>query len=124
MDQGSHIFDVTVDGRTVIVTPKTCLTEFDFAQIELEGKRVAQWIEQQDLSHVLLDLANSDYFGSSAVGFFMKLWKWARTRRGKMAVANSSKHALELIHLIQADKLWYLAESRAAGLAWLASQGE
>jgi anti-anti-sigma factor len=122
MDEASHIFDVSVEGRTVVVTPKTCLTEFDFAQIELEGKRVVQWIERQDLTNVLLDLKHSDYFGSSAVGFFMKLWKWARTKQGKMSVTNCSPHALELIRLIQADKLWHLAASRAEGLSWLASQ--
>jgi anti-anti-sigma factor len=122
MVSDSHIFDILVEGRTVIVTPKTCLTEFDFAQIELEGKKVSTWLEQQDLSNVLLDLKNSDYFGSSAVGFFMKLWKWARTKKGKMAVVNYSPHALELIRLIQADKLWHLADARESALQWLAEQ--
>jgi len=83
MDQSSHIFDVAVEGNSVLVTPKSCLTEFDFAQIELEGKRVVQWLQDRSEANILLDLSNSDYFGSSAVGFFMKLWKWARTKRAR-----------------------------------------
>lgn len=122
MDQESPIFDVQVSGTTVVVVPRECLTEFDFAQIETEGKRVLAWMEQQPTVNVLLDLKNSDYFGSSAIGFFMKLWKRARTRKGHMAVCNTSAHALELIRLIQADKLWHLCESPDQGLAWLASQ--
>ncbi|MFO0903092.1 MAG: STAS domain-containing protein [Pirellulales bacterium] len=121
MDQSSHIFDVAVEGNSVLVTPKSCLTEFDFAQIELEGKRVVQWLQDRGEANILLDLTNSDYFGSSAVGFFMKLWKWARTKQGKMVVTNASPHALELIRLIQADKLWHLCPTRAEGLAWLQS---
>ena len=119
MDQSSHIFEVAVEGNSVLVTPKSCLTEFDFAQIELEGKRVVQWLQDRGESNILLDLSHSDYFGSSAVGFFMKLWKWARLKQGKMVVTNASPHALELIRLIQADKLWHLSADRAEGLAWL-----
>lgn len=122
MDQESHIFDVQVAGKTVVVVPRECLTEFDFAEIETEGKRVLAWMEKEPANNVLLDLKNSDYFGSSAIGFFMKLWKRARTRQGHMAVCNTSSHAIELIRLIQADKLWHLCASQDEGLAWLASQ--
>lgn len=122
MDQESHIFDVQVAGTTVVVVPRECLTEFDFAEIETEGKRVLAWMDKEPANNVLLDLKHSDYFGSSAIGFFMKLWKRARTRKGHMAVCNTSMHAIELIRLIQADKLWHLCESQEQGLAWLASQ--
>lgn len=122
MDQESHIFDVQVSGATVVVIPRECLTEFDFAEIETEGKRVLDWMQRQPTKSVLLDLANSDYFGSSAIGFFMKLWKRARTQHGQMAVCNASAHAIELIRLIQADKLWHVCESRDQGLSWLATQ--
>lgn len=122
MDSNSHIFDFAVDGRTAIVTPRSCLTEFDFAQIELDGKQVVSWFEKQSAIHLLLDLKSSDYFGSSAVGLFMRLWKCARTKKGKMAVVNCSPHAMELLRLIQAEKLWHIATTREEGLAWLAAQ--
>jgi len=122
MDSQSHIFDFSLDGRTAVVTPRSCLTEFDFAQIELDGKQVVNWFEKQEAVHLLLDLKNSDYFGSSAVGLFMRLWKCARTKKGKMAVVNCSPHAMELLRLIQAEKLWHIAATREDGLAWLATQ--
>lgn len=122
MDSTSQIFEFAVEGRTAIVTPRTCLTEFDFAQIELDGKQVVTWFEKQAAVHVLLDLKNSDYFGSSAVGLFMRLWKCARTKKGKMAVVNCSPHAMELLRLIQAEKLWHIAATRDDGLTFLATQ--
>lgn len=119
MDHVNEIFNVELHGSTAIVTPKSNLTEFDFAQIELEGKKLANWIEKQTTTCILIDLKNSDYFGSTTVGVFMRWWKLARTRQGKLAMCNLSSHAQELIKITQLDKLWHICATRDEGLSWL-----
>lgn len=118
----SQLFHVQLEGDTVFISPRSRLSEFDFALIEIEGKQIANWLEQQTLTpHLVVDLENSEYFGSSAVGTFVRWWRIVNAREGRLAMCNLSAQATELLRITQLDSLWHIAESRDAAIRWIAA---
>lgn len=116
------LFEVDIVGSTVVITPKVRLSEFDFALIEIEGKQLADWLGQYTQApNLIVDLHNSDYFGSSAIGTFVRWWRVVNAREGRLAMCNLSPQAAELLRITQLDSLWHITDGRDAALRWIAA---
>jgi anti-anti-sigma factor len=59
-----------------------------------------------------MDFHKTDYYGSTALAFFLKLWKRVRNRNGRMAFCNISDHEREILTVTQLDRLWPIYLSR------------
>ncbi|MFM7846642.1 MAG: STAS domain-containing protein [Planctomycetota bacterium] len=116
------LFTVEIVGSTVVITPQVRLSEFDFALIEIEGKQIAEWLAQHTQApHLIVDLQNSDYFGSSAIGTFVRWWRVVNAGQGRLAMCNLSPQAAELLRITQLDSLWHITAGRDAALRWIAA---
>ena len=98
------IFDVEQHGDTILVVPRVDLREFDFQRIEEGAKEVLGLLNGPGVKNVILDFHDTDYYGSTALGFFLKLWKRVTKLSGRMAFCNVSDHEKEI--LLKASEIY------------------
>jgi anti-anti-sigma factor len=111
------IFEVQRQGDTIIVVPTTDLRELDYQRIEEGAKDVLDLVNGSAFKNVVLDFQRTDYYGSTALGFFLKLWKRVRERNGHLAFCNVSAHEQEILRVTNLDRLWPICSSRSDALA-------
>ena len=105
-------FQIERQGDVAIVTPLRDLCELEYAHIEESAATALECLEAAHAKNVVLDLAKAEYFGSTALGFFVKLWKRVRSQGGHMALCNVSPNEKKVIHLTRLDTLWTICPSR------------
>jgi anti-anti-sigma factor len=85
-------------------------------QIDSGVDVVLNSLNDSSVKNVVLDFRRTDYFGTTALGFFLKLWKRIRDRNGRMALCNASEHEKEVLNLTKFDSLWPICTSREAAV--------
>lgn len=95
-----------VRGDTLVVTPLENLREFEFDRIETAAGGIFRQLELGGVKHVVLDFHKTDFYGSTALGFFVKLWKRVRAGGGRIAFCNVSPHEREVLQLTHLDHCW------------------
>jgi anti-anti-sigma factor len=116
MEEANNVFDVEVSGETLIVTPQKNLSELAIGNIDSSGKAILDRFVKEQLKNVIVDLHKTDYYGSSALGFFLKLWKKVRQQGGHMALCNISEHEKEILRVMKMHHLWPICASRQDAL--------
>jgi anti-anti-sigma factor len=96
----------------VVVVPERDLREFDFGEIEEEGAEILDLLESHAARSLVIDFHNTDYYGSTALSFFVKLWKRVRLNGGRMAFCNVSPHEREILELTHLNTLWDLCSTQ------------
>jgi len=116
MATATAIFDIERKGRTLIVTPLTDLREMNYLEIEAGAQNVLHLLQNRTITNVILDFHKTDYYGSTALGFFIRLWKRVCQCGGRMAFCGVSAHEREILKITNLDDLWPLCTSRAEAL--------
>ena len=111
MDLNRCTLEIVHEDDIVIVTPVSDLREFDFAETESAASKVFKLLEEKQAKHVIIDLSKTDYYGSTALGFFVKLRKRVADQGGQMALCNISTHELEVLQVTKLDDLWPICDS-------------
>lgn len=107
----ASLFTLARADHTVIVTPQQDLTELDFAQIESEASQILGQISKDGGPNVVVNLSKIDYTGSTALSFFMRLFKKTRSRGGEMAFCNVSPIERDVLRITRLDTLWPVCDS-------------
>src|SRR5262249_7858388 len=89
----SGLFEMEDIGQTLIVTPRQNLRELDWPQIDAGMADVLDRLGEGAVRNVVLDFHRTDYYGSTALGYFLKLWKRVREHKGRMAFCPPSRPA-------------------------------
>ena len=110
------IFEIEQEGDTIIVVPTVDLRELEYQRIEEGARKVLDLLNGIGVKSVVLDFHKTDYYGSTALGFFVKLWKRVRSRNGRMAFCNVSDHEREILQITALDHLWPICSSRSEAL--------
>jgi anti-anti-sigma factor len=110
------IFEIDQEGDTIIVVPTVDLRELNYQRIEEGARKTLDLLDGPGIKNVVLDFHKTDYYGSTALGFFLKLWKRIRGRNGRMAFCNVSNHEKEILKITKLDHLWAICTSRAEAL--------
>jgi len=113
---GSGIFEFEQEGDTIIVVPAVDLRELEYQRIEEGARKVLDLLNGTGIKNVVLDIRKTDYYGTTALGFFMKLWKSVRRQNGGMAFCNVSDHEKEILQITKLDHLWPICSSRSEAL--------
>jgi anti-anti-sigma factor len=103
--------------ETLVVTPTTDLQELRYEEIESGARDVLGHLDTGPVKNVVLDFQRTAYYGSTALGFFIKVWKRVRSRGGQMAFCNVSGLEREILQVTKLDGLWPVCASRAEALA-------
>ena len=112
MTVATKLFEVELEGDTLIVTPTRDLHELDFRDIEREGAVVFERLRRGTARNVVLDLHRISLCGSTALGAFVQLWRVAKSRQGRMALCNISEREREILEATNLDTLWLICTSR------------
>ena len=111
------IFEIEQGDGTIIVVPALDLRELDYQRIEEGAKTILELLDGTDIKNVVLDFHKTDYFGSTALGLFMKLWKRIISKNGRMAFCNVSDNEKEILQIMKLDHFWPICSSRIEALA-------
>jgi anti-anti-sigma factor len=110
------LFELDQQGEILVITPTANLQELRYEEIEDAARDILQWLDRGQVKHVVLDFHQTDYYGSTALGFFIKLWKRVRSRNGNMAFCNVSNMEREILEVTKLSGLWPVCSSRAEAL--------
>ncbi len=113
----SHLLRIEYEGDTLVLVPTRNMGEFEFQQIERESREMLAALHEGRARNVVIDCMETDFVGSTALGFFLKLWKRVCERGGRMALCNLSDHERDVLQATRLDTLWTLRDSRAEALA-------
>jgi anti-anti-sigma factor len=103
----AEVFGITCLDDVVVITPPGDLGEFALEHFHTEAERALHAFETEPHKrHVVIDFKNTQMFGSSALGFFARLWKRVRARGGSMVLCNLSPFEEELLKVTKLDTLW------------------
>jgi anti-anti-sigma factor len=105
------VFREETRGTTLIVTPQENLREFEFDRIEAGAEGVLKELDTGNIKDIVLDFHKTDFYGSTALGFFVKLWKRVRGKGGTMVFCNVSPHEREVLKMTHLDKNWPVCDS-------------
>jgi len=112
----SGIFEIEQEGETIVVTPLTNIGELAFQEIESGAAMVLDFLNDSMARNIVVDFHDTDYFGTTALGFFLKLWKKVSSRGGRMIFCNVSEHEKEILKFTELENLWIMRGSREAAL--------
>ena len=121
MEINSGLFDIDEAGEAMILTPKIDMGELDHERIDAAMKQILERLNRSSVKNIILDFHKTDYFGSTALGFFVRMWKTTCTRQGRMAFCNLSVHEKEILEIMKLDHLWDICASREEALRTVSS---
>jgi anti-anti-sigma factor len=116
MTSADGIFEVEQVGDTLIIVPVVDLRELDHVRIEEGASRILDLLDGTGIKNVVLDFHKTDYYGSTALGFFVRIWKRVRRRKGRIAFCNVSDHEKEILQITTLDRSWPICSSRGEAL--------
>lgn len=106
------VFDFEHAGDTLFLIPNTDLRELEFDALEAGSTEVFKELSSETINNVVIDFHKTDYYGSTALAFFVKFWKRIKSRGGKMIFCNVSKHEYEILVLTNLVSLWPICKTR------------
>jgi anti-anti-sigma factor len=110
-------------GEALVVSPLMTFAAFAKTDIASEWNAVQGQIETPAVKHVVVDLGQIPYFGSTVLEWMVQMWKRIKAKGGKFATCNASPIGREVLCTAQFDKLWGLFNSRDEALQWLRGSG-
>ena len=110
------IFKITLQDDTIVVVPTVDLRELEYQRIEEGAREILERLNGTGIRNVVLNFHKTDYYGSTALGFFLKLLKRVRRQNGHMAFCNVSDHERELLQITKLDHSWPMCSSRTEAL--------
>lgn len=112
------IFAIERKGKTVVLTLEEDLGEVAF--METNAAEVINVFDDPTIKNLVIDFARSDYFGSTTLAFFIRLWKIVTERNGKMVLCNLSEHEKEILTVTKLDHLCTMCGSREEAMLAIA----
>jgi len=122
MNTEQRLFVVEQNEQTLILSPTSNLSELELTSLDEAIRDVMLQLDSLGFRNVILDFSNTDYYGSTALGFFIKLWKRVRSIEGNMVFCNVSAHEREVLKLTRLDNLWTICSTRNEALQHLQSE--
>ena len=112
----TKLFDVERDGNILVVTPTADLRESAYQDIEAAAHDMLDLLASGEITGLVLDFHRTDYYGSTALGLFVRLWKRISRNGGRMAFCNVSAHEKEILCGTRLDTLWPICASKDEAL--------
>jgi anti-anti-sigma factor len=103
-------------GDAIVVSPLFTFASFTEADLVAEWKAVQHEIEAPDVKHIVVDLGEIPYFGSTVLEWMVQMWKQAKSKGGNLATCNCSQIGREVLHAARFDTLWGVFETRDEAL--------
>jgi anti-anti-sigma factor len=119
---GTNLFDVERDEDILVITPTADLRESAYQEIEEAARGILDLLATGEIKGLVLDFHRTDYYGSTALGLFVRLWKRISRCGGRMAFCNVSPHEGEILSGTRLDTLWPICDSKAQAIQLVAKR--
>src|SRR4029079_19313202 len=93
-----------LDGEALIITPLFTYATFTEPGIAAEWEAVQGRIDAPETHHVIVDLGEIPYFGSTVLEWMSQIWKRINAKGGHMAAIRPSPIGREVLLVARLDK--------------------
>ena len=114
--QFNKVFLTDLNKQTLIVSPAGDAIGFRDSDVNKEMHTLLELIGQSEVSHLIIDLGNSEYFGSVIIGAINSLGLKTREQGGRVALCNASDDMIGILRAMKLDDIWAHYDSRKAAL--------
>ena len=110
--QANETCEVECYGSTIVITPRINLGEMNFDRFVEVAEDVIRHLDRGERCNVVIDLQETDYFGSQTVGMFVQLWRATERAGGGFGLCGVSNHELVVLNVSKLDALWAIYPRR------------
>lgn len=112
---------VVKEGDVTVVVFGPGQRHLDEVGLEAIQNRLLEIAGEASPPQVVLDMATTEFFGSSFIEILFKVWKSLNTRpNAKFAISGLQEYCREVLEITHLDKLWPLYATRSEAIAGLA----
>ncbi len=112
----ARIFEVERLGRIIVLNLRRGLQEIEFDEPPPDAREVLDLLRKAEIDDVIVDCHDIDFLRSTALGFFVTVWKRVAGRDGQMAFCHASPKAQEILRATKLDRMWKICDSRAEAM--------
>lgn len=114
-------FRLEACGATLVVVPLFTFGRFAEGDLAAEWKEVLAATGGPTVRHVIIDLGEIPYFGSTLLNWIVQLWNQTKQKGGSLAICNASVIGREVLSTARLDIVLPIFDSRSEALASLAT---
>ncbi len=113
MVRHNRVFKCEMDGSDVaVVIPQGDLLSFRYQDVHLESNLVLTFLDQKNITGLVLDLSQVPLLGSVMVGSLLKFARRVTDRKGKAAFCCASPEMLKVLDTMNLRSVWPYYETR------------
>lgn len=114
--QFHKVFPAELEGNTLIVTPRGDAVGFRDTDVAGELKTLLELAGSPGIVNLVVDLVNSNYFGSTMIGAINQLGLRFRDAGGRIALCNVSTQMADMLEIMHLNEVWMNFDSRKIAL--------
>jgi anti-anti-sigma factor len=107
-------------GNVLVITPLFTYASFTEPGISGEWADVETQLDAPETKHVIVDLGEIPYFGSTVLEWMAQIWKRIKANGGQLATVRPSPIGREVLTAARLEKVWGIFDTREEALEWLA----
>jgi len=111
-------------GNVLIITPLFTFATFTEPHVASEWAAVQEQLDLPEMQHVIVDLGEIPYFGSTVLEWMAQMWKRMKAKGGNLAACRASPIGREVLAAARLERLWGIFDTREEALAWLKASAE
>jgi anti-sigma B factor antagonist len=115
---------VTREQGVIIVELGPSYAALDYEAIEQCGEILLSQADLASPPHLILDMSETQFIGSSFIELLVRAWKRIKRREGWMAFCSLQPFCREVMAVSRLDTIWPVYADRAQALKELAAQAE
>ena len=117
--------EVVVDGSVTVIALGPAYKVVDEHVLDTGlGESLIELADDADPPLVVLDLSNTQFFGSSFIEVLFRLWTRLQARGGgRFAICGLTPHCLDVLKITHLDTLWRLTATREEAVRAIAANG-
>jgi anti-anti-sigma factor len=105
-------FEVEKIGSIVVLNLRRSVEEIEFDTPPPDVNALLKIAREANVNAVIVDCHEIDFLRSTALGFFVTLWKRVESHGGRMAFCNMPPRAKDILRATKLDRLWDIYPSR------------
>lgn len=112
----ARVFEVERLGRVIVLNLRRGVQEIEFDEPPPDARDLLELVRKAEVDHVIVDCHDIDFLRSTALGFFVTVWKRVAARGGCMTFCHASAKAREILRATKLDRIWKICGSRAEAM--------
>jgi len=113
------VFEVERIGGVTVLNLRRGVAEIEFDQPPADVAYVLELVRRPHVTNIVVDCHEIDFLRSTALGFFVTLWRRVQSHGGQVVFCNVSDKVLQILRATKLDHVWKIYDSRVAAVTEL-----